>query len=330
MGVAIGLDVGGTKILACSIDETGLVLNELKAPSEPSRKGMIDALCGVVRESFLQLGDLRHSLVGIGLGLPGLIDSSGILHETPNLRALEEMDVKEELGFQLIGIVRDLASGNYEQIALAIENDATAAAAGEFAFGAARNTSDALVITLGTGIGGGLIANGRVARGAAGFGGEVGHMVIDVNGPSCVCGRAGCWEQYASGTGIARLARESLALGPDSTILSLAGGELGDIRSEHVVEAARSGDGVATAVLEKAASYLAIGLGNIAEIFDPARIVIGGGLVEASDVLIQPAIDKMHSMRRGHGPHVVDVVLAQLGARAGAIGVAALGLGAID
>jgi glucokinase len=318
---AIGIDVGGTKLLACAVDERGRVLSEAYEASPQHRDGLIDALETVTIAVLADLSDAVE-LIGVGLGLPGLVDRDGVLHETANLHAIDETTIAAELEPRVLAACESTLRVEGRPSIIA-ENDATCAAAGELAFGEASGIPDAAVITLGTGIGGGLIADGRIVFGGQGFAGEVGHMVVVADGEPCGCGGRGCWEQYASGSAIARFAREAIAAG------GLAGvvGEDGTVRAEHVVAAARAGDREAVALLDTASRYLAIGLSNLAEILDPTVFVISGGLSDAEDVFLTPAIAHFGAQRRGAGPRAVEVRRASLGSRAGAIGAGALAFG---
>jgi glucokinase len=191
--------------------------------------------------------------------------------------------------------------------------------------GAARGRDDALLVTLGTGIGGGIISGGRLLTGAHGFAGEIGHMVVNPHGPPCRCGQRGCWERYASGSGLGRIAREAAHAGQAARILELAGGDAEDVRGEHVTRAAAEGDAAAADVFRRFAWWLALGLANLANMFDPSVFMLGGGLIEAGEVLMKPTRAAFADLLEGaeHRPPV-DIVPAQLGERAGAIGAAAL------
>ncbi len=327
MAVGLGLDVGGTKVLGCALDARGTVAAEVRVPSPKTQDGAVDALVACVRELLHELGPGSGEVTGIGLGLPGLVDEDGVLHETANMHGVEGLSVRASLASRLEEVRAGAGLSGSAPWRLAADNDGACAAAGELAFGAARGCSDAVVVTLGTGIGGGIIANGRMLRGARRFAAEIGHMVVDVHGPPCGCGRIGCWEQFASGTGLAHLARERCAEGGGARLCTLAGGGPEAVRGEHVVTAAREGDPDALAVIEAFGRYLATGLANLAEILDPARIILGGGLVQAGDLLLGPGLATYAATsRRGSGARSVPVVIAELGERAGAYGAAALGL----
>ena len=183
--------------------------------------------------------------------------------------------------------------------------------------------------TIGTGIGGGLIADGLLQRGRHGFAGEIGHMVVDPSGPRCPCGQSGCWERYASGSGLGWMGREAAQAGVATRVVDLAGGDPEDVRGEHVTVAAAEGDRQAEAVMGRFAWWLALGLANLANILDPELIVLGGGIVESGSVLLGPARDAFDRLLEGarHRPPV-PIVAASLGERAGAVGAALRARGA--
>jgi glucokinase len=206
-----------------------------------------------------------------------------------------------------------------------VDNDATCATVGECSYGAGIGRSDVLFVAVGTGIGGGILAGGRLLRGAANFSAEIGHVVVDPHGPPCGCGRRGCWERYASGSGLGRIARDAAVAGRADRVRDLAGGDPDNVRGEHVVLAVAEGDPQATTILEEFAWWLALGLGNLANILDPEIIVIGGGLVRAGEALFAPvrAAFTEHLEAPGFRP-AIEIVPAALGDRGGAIGAAAL------
>lgn len=327
MGIGLGLDVGGTKILACAVTEAGELVAETRVDSPRSPDRLLRALVDGTDALLALLPGGSHEVVGVGVGVPSLVTSDGSIYETANLPALEGLPVRAEFARHL----ERLSSGAGGRWRLVIDNDATCAVAGELAFGAARGRSDVLLITLGTGIGGGIVASGHVLRGARGFAGEVGHMVIDPAGPLCHCGRTGCFEQLASGSALARIARRAAEAGLADRVLELAGGDLEAVRGEQVVEAARAGDPGALAIFEELAHNLAVGIANLAEVLDPGVVLLGGGLAAAGELLLAPTVAAFAlEDRRGRGPHSVPLALAALGPRAGAYGAAALALGVVS
>jgi glucokinase len=287
----IGVDVGGTKVLGVVVDEHGTLLAEHRVPTPATGDAVIAAMADVVAVLRAQ-----HDVVAVGAGVPGLVDHRAVLRFAPNLPGVVELAV---------GPLLAEATG----LPVGVDNDNTCALWGEHLLGAARNVDHAVLVGLGTGIGGGLLLDGRLARGAHGFAGEIGHMVVARGGIPCVCGRNGCWERYASGSALGRLGREA-GIGP---------------RGEDVTAAAIAGDPTALAVFDDFADWFAVGLVNLVQVLDVSHCVIAGGLVEAGEVLLD-------AVRRAFGARLVapdhrppvEIVAAQLGERAGAIGAAML------
>ncbi len=311
MGVAVGLDVGGTKCLGLAVGPDGAVLAEHRVPT-PSQGGdaLLDALAAVATAVAAEAGGPPAS---VGVGAPGLVDADGVLRVAPNLRRAEGLPVGE-------GLARRLG------VAVQVDNDVTCAAFAEWMAGAARGTGDVLLVALGTGIGGGLVVGGRLARGANGYAGEIGHVVVDPHGPPCPCGQRGCWERFASGAGLARLAREAAAGGRAPGIVARAGGDCESVRGEHVTDAAEEGDEGAKAILDEFAWWLALGMANLTNILDPSLIVLGGGLVDDAPLYLDSARAAFSGMVLGADARPgVHIVPAALGARAGAVGAALLG-----
>ncbi|HEV2360422.1 MAG TPA: ROK family protein, partial [Acidimicrobiales bacterium] len=276
---AVGVDVGGTKILATCVEPDGTVVGSARTPTPPSGEAILDA----ARDLVIELSNGSPAdLAGVGVGVPGLVDKQGILRFAPNLPRVVGLDVAGGLGSRLSEGLPD------EGPEVFVDNDANCAAAAEQAFGAARGCSDVLVVTLGTGIGGGVFAGGRMLRGAGNFAGEIGHMAVDPHGPPCPCGKRGCWERYASGSGLARLARDAATGGRATRVLELAGGDEARVTGQLVVQAAEEGDTEALAVLGQFAFWVGLGLANLANLLDPEVIVLGGGLVEAGEILLAP------------------------------------------
>jgi glucokinase len=305
---SIGLDVGGTKILGVVTDESGKVLSEHRVPTP--HDGM--AMVGAMGETVAALRTRHDDVVAVGAGVAGLVTRQGTVRYSPNLPGVVELAVGPLLA-ELVGLPVQL------------DNDATCALWGEHICGAARGAGDVVLVALGTGVGGGLLLDGRLVHGAHGFAGEIGHMVVDVDGVPCACGRRGCWERYASGTGLGRMGRELAEAGRAPRLVELAGGDPAAVRGEHVTTAATEGDPQALAVVDVLAGWIALGLVNLAQALDVSRFVIGGGLAEVGDVLIRPvraAYDE-RSVAPEHRP-AVEIVAAELGEHAGAVGAALL------
>jgi glucokinase len=241
----------------------------------------------------------------------GLVDRGGVVRSAPHL-PLAEFALADELAGRL-------------GVPVVVDNDATCAAWAEWRLGAARDRSDVVVVTLGTGIGAGIVSGGRLMRGAHGFAGEVGHMIVDPDGPPCPCGQRGCWERFASGSALGAAARKAAAAGELPRVVDLAGGDAAAVQGEHLTAAAADGDGPALEVLGRFAWWLGLGLANLANAFDPEAFVMGGGVLEAGPLLLPPTRDAFAALVEAadHRPEV-PIVLAELGDRAGAIGAAGL------
>ncbi len=322
--VTFGIDVGGTKVLGLAVDASGAVLAELQLPTpdflgteRPKHQAgeeLVWHLAALVTE--LQAGagsssDTHSPPLRVGVGVPGLVDNAGVLRFAPNLSVGAGLEVGRLLSERLGGAQ------------VVVENDATCATVGEWTHGAAVGVSDAVIVTLGTGIGGGIVVDGRVVRGANGFAGEIGHMVVNPAGPECPCGRRGCWERYASGGGLGRLTREAARAGRLAAAVERAGGDPEAVRGEDVTRAAQAGDSEARAILTEHGWWLALGLANLANIFDTAVIVLGGGLISALGPVLGPVRRTFEEMTEGRQMRPpVKIVLAELGDRAGAIGAA--------
>jgi glucokinase len=248
----------------------------------------------------------------VGIGVPGLVDRTGRLAVGPNLPGVVDVAISTELGGRL-------------DLPVVVDNDATCATWAEVRLGAARGADDAVLVTLGTGIGGGVVAGGVLQRGTNGFAGEPGHMVVDPNGPPCPCGRRGCWERYASGSGLGRLARDAAAAGKGPRLVALAGGDPELVKGEHVTIAANEGDPDALEVLRSFGWWAALGIANLVNILDPEVVVVAGGLVEAGEVLMEPIRTSYRELvlAADYRPEV-RIVPAQLRGDAGAIGAALL------
>jgi glucokinase len=305
--ISVGLDVGGTKVLGVVVDprHPGTVLAERRVPTPEGGEGLVDTLLELA-------GSLDPQPSAIGVGVPGLVDRAGTLHMGPHLRRMHDVPLARLLAGR---------SG----VPTVVDNDANCHAVAEHTGGAAVGATEALVVTLGTGIGAGIITSGLLLRGANGFAGEPGHMVVDPNGPPCPCGKRGCWERFASGTGLGRLARDAAEAGRLDAAVALAGGDPEAVRGEHVTVSARAGDAESQAVLDSLAHWIALGLANLVNVLDPAVIVIGGGLVGAADLLLPEVRSRFAALvMAGDQRPEVPIVAAELGERAGAIGAALL------
>jgi glucokinase len=307
--LAIGVDIGGTKVAAGVVDEDGRVLEELRADTPGQDVAATeDVIVTVINELAS-----RHDVVAAGVGAAGWIaaDRATVLY-SPHL-AWRNEPLRDELAAQV-------------DLPLVIDNDANAAAWAEYRFGAAQGEAVAVCVTLGTGIGGGLVIEGRPYRGAFGVACEYGHMPMVPDGRRCACGNRGCWEMYASGRALARDARELAAESPvaAAALLELAGSVDG-LTGPVVTAAAMAGDAAAVSICTTTGRWLGHGLASLAAALDPSIFVIGGGVSEAGDLLLRPAREEFaHTLTgRGFRP-VANIVAAALGPRAGMIGAADL------
>ncbi|MFN8194941.1 MAG: ROK family glucokinase [Nocardioidaceae bacterium] len=306
MTLTIGIDVGGTKIAGGVVDEDGTLVEERRVVS-PARD--VEAIESAIADLVATLRR-SHEIEAVGVGAAGYVDSTrSIVMFAPNL-AWRDLDMRADLE-RRIGLP------------VVVENDANAAAWGEFAFGAGEDVDDLLLLTVGTGVGGGLVLDGRLHRGAFGVAAEVGHMRVVPGGRLCGCGNRGCWEQYASGTALVRGVRDEVTEGSllARGILDRAGGDPDKITGPLITEAARDGDTFAVEQLATLGRWLGEGIASLAAVLDPAVAVIGGGVSAAGDLLIEPARHAFATelSGRGHRP-VLEIRRAALGNRAGMIG----------
>lgn len=311
----IGVDLGGTQIRAALCDDAGAVLKRVSTLTrawegpEPVAERIEDCIRQVAE------GADRTDLLGIGLGAPGTVNPwTGVVSYVTNIPGLVNWPAREFLS-------RLLDTPAY------VGNDAKVAALGEHRFGAGRGTESMVYLTVSTGIGGGVIERGRLVLGARGWATELGHIVVEPEGPRCGCGGYGCLEALASGPAIARQARERIEAGAQSTLVDLTAGRLERLSAKDVVTAARSQDEVACQVMERAAYYLGIGLVSIITTFDPEKVVIGGGVSNAGELLLGPARAVLE--RRAMTPEwrAMPLELAALGEDVGVLGAAALAFG---
>lgn len=311
MALAIGVDVGGTKVLAAAIDTDTptKILRAHRVPTPPGT-GVIDAITELVARLQDEATAAGHGpVVGVGVGLPGLVAPDGVLLGAPHLPDLVGLPLRSTLA-TTIGLP------------VTLDNDANCAAWAEVVCGVGRGTSEVLVVTLGTGIGGGLVIDGTLRHGAHGAAGEPGHMVIDPNGPPCPCGRRGCWERYASGSGLGLLGQVAAAAGEAPALLARAG-SADAVRGEDVVAAAREGDRGARAVIESFADWLGMGLANLVTLLDPELVVVGGGLADVADLFVDRARQAMVAQALGAPTRPpARLEIATLGSDAGVIGAA--------
>lgn len=313
MSLAIGLDIGGTKIAAGIVDETGRILRSFRADTPGKDVQLIHS--AIVAAIDRLKGD--HDVTAVGIGAAGWIaqDRDTVLF-SPHLAWRNE---RLQSALQ-----RDI------DVPVFIENDANAAAWAEFRFGAAAHQPVVLGVTLGTGIGGGIIIDGEIFRGAYGLAGEWGHMRVVPDGRQCACGNRGCWEQYASGRALERAARELVESSPvtAAALMAVVDGDPEAINATHVAQVAAAGDPAAKNIVQEVGHWLGQGIADIAAIFDPSMVVIGGGAAQIGSLILDPARKHFKNALAGRGFRPpVEVVGAKLGADAGLIGAADLARG---
>lgn len=309
--LTVGVDIGGTKLAAGVVNQEGEVLDRVRCPTPAANADkVLDAVCGAVGE----LQGRHPGIVAVGVGTAGHVgvDRSTVTF-APNLPWRDEplrARVTERLGLRTV-----------------VENDANAWAWGEARFGAGRGCDHLVCVTLGTGVGGGLVLAGALHRGRYGLAAEVGHSRLVPDGRQCVCGNLGCWEAYASGRALAIEARERAEITPEraATLTELVNGDIGAITGVEVTEAALAGDAVALASFHAVGTWVGAGLANLAETLDPERFVLGGGVAEAGDILLGPTWDAYRAHLKGRDDHqVADIRIAELGPDAALVGAADL------
>jgi glucokinase len=307
----IGIDVGGTNALGVAVGPDGKIIAQEQRQT-PRGADSLAPLLDVLVDLSDSLGYGGRPDSSLGIGVPGLVTRGGVLRAAPNLDGVANFEVGE--------LISERVGSHVE-----VDNDGTCAAVAEWKLGAAEGVDNMILITLGTGIGGGMVANGVVVRGHNGFAGEFGHMVVDPNGPPCPCGRRGCWERYASGSGLAMLARNAAAGKGLQRVVRDAGGDPQAVRGEHVQSAAREGDPEALAVVDEFARWVALGLSNLTNALDPETIILGGGLADGSDLYLDP-IKKWYDelLYQADLRPLPHVKFAEWGALAGAVGAALL------
>ena len=313
----VGIDIGGTKLAAVVADKDGNILQKVRKPTE-SEKGpqhAVQLLLGMVDE-VLSLGELnRKDISGIGVSCGGPLDTkTGIIYSPPNLPGWDALPLKEMIESEF-------------HIPTVIENDANASALAEARFGGGRGYDYVLYMTMSTGIGGGIVANGKIYHGANDSAGEVGHQILLPDGPLCGCGQYGCLEALCSGPSIARRAQEAIGDQPDTRILGLVEGQVNRVRSEHVLQAAREEDALAMALVEETAYYMGWGIANLVNILNPQIVLLGTIAVAAGDLLLDPIRRTVTEMAMQRPLEAVKIMPAELGDSIGDLAAISLVIG---
>jgi glucokinase len=311
MSLTVGVDVGGTKVLGGGVDASGKVLATSRR--DTPREGGSE-LTKTIAEVALELMK-EHAVTAVGVSAAGFVSSDRkTMLATPNIADWNGVQLDVELT-KLIGLP------------VVIENDANAAAWGEAKFGAGRNQAHMMMLTIGTGVGGGIVVNNELYRGAFGIAAEFGHLRVVPEGHLCGCGARGCFEQYASGSALRRHAREAISASPDlaRNLLARGDGTIDGLTGQAITDAAREGDAVALAAFQTTAQYLGAGIASLAVLLDPSCVVIGGGVIDAGEILLTPTREAMKRYMPFAGKHPYpEIVAAELGNEAGLVGVADL------
>lgn len=305
----VGVDLGGTKIATALLDRSGQVLQRIQFQTTELKTAeeVIDCLVHSVNEVRGE-----RSIAGVGVASPGAVDTErGMILNGTNLPGWAEIPLRQEMAKRLGGVP------------VKVVNDANAAAWGEYYAGAGKGARTMVYVTISTGIGSGIVLDGKLLLGSSGYAGELGHTMIGLGGPICSCGRPGCWEAYASGTSIARFAVEAAAV-KASLMTELAAEDGISIGAKHLFEAARQGDAVAQETVEQVTYYIALGLVNVVHTFNPDCIVIGGGVSRAGEALFVPVKNKTSELVMEPYRETFRIVPALLGDDVGVIGAATL------
>jgi len=309
---SIGIDLGGTFVKAALLGEDADVAARAKVPTPADRgpDGVIDAMADAARqvmdEGEVDTGDV----LGVGIGSPGPLDlQAGVVIGMPNIPGFDHVPIRDRLA-EALGVPA------------ALENDANAAALGELLAGSGQGVKDLVLLTLGTGVGSGIIIDGRLVHGAHGLGGEIGHMIVQPGGEPCGCGQHGCLERYASATYLAQYARRLIEEDGRESSLAAVLAAKGEVTAKDVEEACAAGDALASEVWARAVEYLAVACVTICRMLDPERILFGGGMANAGDRLMGPLQARFGQLTWNLADNRTSLALASLGNDAGVIGAA--------
>ncbi len=323
MALAIGIDVGGTKIAAGLVNDSGEIVSEATVPTPKEGADAVVSAIEIVMNSVCseaRIDLLGDAVTGVGLGVPGLIDrKADLVRFLPNLPGIVDFPIRR--------LIQDSSGKPVE-----MDNDANLAALGEARYGAAAGHSNVVMLTVGTGLGGGILVDGKLLHGETGAAGEIGHMVIDLEGPVCVCGNHGCIESLVAGPAILKRAQAYLAeldgtpiaSASTSVMWEASGGVAAALTPPMITDAALAGDSLALRVYREAGEALGAGIASLVNIFNPSVVVVGGGVAErAGDIILGPAIEEARARALSANIEATTIVAAQLGNKAGIVGAAA-------
>lgn len=308
----IGIDLGGTFIKFVAVDgdsKPGPVI-QLPTPVADGPDGVSSQMVAGVRQLMEAQSLAEEDVLGVGIGAPGPLNlADGIVVAMPNIPGMEDVPL------------RDLVSAG-TGLPAALENDANAAAYGEFMCGAGVGTENMVLLTLGTGIGGGLVLGGKIYHGTNTSSGEIGHTIIEPGGEKCGCGQFGCLERYCSAAFIAKYATDLVEQGGRTGVLATRLAEAGEITAKDIQQAAAAGDPMADEVWDRGMRYLALGCVNICRVLDPDKIVLAGGMTKAGDGLMTPLMEHLRRLHWSLTDVLTTIEIARLGSDAGVIGAA--------
>ncbi|HAJ32729.1 MAG TPA: hypothetical protein DCK79_05090 [Candidatus Atribacteria bacterium] len=312
---SIGVDLGGTNIVSATVNYQGKIVNRLKVPTlaERGKEATIKRIIETIHKNIIQSSVAPDDIIGIGIGAPGPLNiKRGIINFAPNLPGWRDVPLRKILEDEF-------------NMKVVLENDANAAAWGERCFGTGQGVNNLVCFTLGTGIGGGIIIDGKIYHGNNYGAAELGHMTVNNDGPQCNCGNYGCLEAYSSATGIKNRIRDRIKKGIKSRFLNLDNAEsVESISLKLIFESARKGDKLTKGVVEEAISYLGIAIANIANILNPEMIVLVGGITNEGDKLLIPLREEVKKRAFYSNYKSLKIVIGELGGNAGVLGAAAL------
>jgi len=312
----LAVDLGGTKIITAIVSGDGQVIAKERSLTlaDEGPSPVINRLLEAI-DHLLSSKSMDSSPIGsISLAVAGGIDiQQGLVTSSPHLPGWHDVPL------------RDMVRNKYH-VDTFLLNDASATALGEHRFGAGRGVNNLVLLTIGTGIGGGIIIDGKLYNGPSGSAGELGHMTVDINGPKCVCGNIGCLETLVSGPVMAGEALKRINQGESSSLVEMVAGRIEDITAKDIGAAARAGDSLSLDIIAEAATYLGIGLVNIVNIFNPEMIILAGGVAELGDLLLDPARRLVKERAFPVSTQAVRIVTAELGDEAAARGAAVFAL----
>lgn len=311
----VGIDLGGTKIAAGLVDEQGRILSKASTNTGRERPAddIIEDMAMLTKKVISDYGVETGSVKSIGIGSPGIVnDKEGTLIYANNIHSLSNKNLRA--GIQ-----------KFISLPVILDNDANCAALAESVAGAAKDVDHSVTITLGTGIGSGVVINRRIYSGMNNAGAELGHMVISMGGKKCNCGRTGCWEVYASATALIEQIKEAIIENPDSQIYRLVEGDLSKINPKVAFDAAKTGDNTAVQIINRYITYVAEGIINTVNIFCPQVVVIGGGISKQGEYLLKPIREIVKKYMLFKGNSSMEIRAAKMGNDAGIVGAAMLG-----